>query len=320
MNKMIAHCAFVSQLEPKNFKDANNDSYWICAMQEELNQFKRNNVWELVPRPNNRVIIGTKWVFRNKLDENGIIVRNKARLVAQGYIQQAGIDFEETFAPVARLESIRMLLAYASHKCFTLYQMDFKSAFLNGFVDEEVYVHQPPGFINQTYLNHVYRLTKALYGLKQALRVWYGRLNSFLLSNDFVRGQNETTLFTNRKGNDLLLVQVYVDDIIFGSTNSVLTEEFSSLMGSEFEMSMMGELTFFLGLQIKQMKDDIFISQTKYDKELVKKFGLVDCKTSKTPMEIDVNLGVDDGGRSTDIHQYRAMIGSLLYLRLIDWI
>jgi Reverse transcriptase (RNA-dependent DNA polymerase) len=251
MNKMIAHCAFVSQLEPKNFKDANNDSYWICAMQEELNQFKRNNVWELVPRPNNRVIIGTKWVFRNKLDENGIIVRNKARLVAQGYIQQAGIDFEETFAPVARLESIRMLLTYASHKCFTLYQMDFKSAFLNGFVDEEVYVHQPPGFINQTYLNHVYRLTKALYGLKQALRVWYGRLNSFLLSNDFVRGQNETTLFTNRKGNDLLLVQVYVDDIIFGSTNSVLTEEFSSLMGSEFEMSMMGELTFFLGLQIK---------------------------------------------------------------------
>jgi Reverse transcriptase (RNA-dependent DNA polymerase) len=173
MNKMIAHCAFVSQLEPKIFKDVNNDSYWICAMQEELNQFKKNQVWELVPRPNNRVIIGTKWVFRNKLDENGIIVRNKARLIAQGYTQQAGIDFEETFAPVARLESIRMLLAYASHKGFTLYQMDVKSAFLNGFLDEEVYVQKPPGFINQTYPNHVYRLTKVLYGLKQAPRAWY---------------------------------------------------------------------------------------------------------------------------------------------------
>jgi Reverse transcriptase (RNA-dependent DNA polymerase) len=226
MNKMIVHCAFVSQLEPKNFKDANNDSYWICTMQEELNQFKRNQVWELVPRPNNRVIIGTKWVFRNKLDDNGIIVRNKVRLVAQGYTQQAGIDFEETFAPVARLESIRMLLTYASHKGFTLYQIDVKSAFLNGFLDEEVYVQQPPGIINQTYPNHVYRLTKALYGLKQAPRAWYGRLSSFLLSNDFVRGQNDTTLFIKKKGNDLLLVQVYVDDIIFVSTNLVLANEF----------------------------------------------------------------------------------------------
>jgi Reverse transcriptase (RNA-dependent DNA polymerase) len=227
MNKMIAHCAFVSQLEPKNFKDDNNDSYWICAIQEELNQFERNQVWELVPRPNNRVIISTKWVFRNKLDENEIIVRNKARFIAQGYTQQAGIDFEEIFAPVAHLESIRMLLAYASHKGFTLYQMDIKSAFLNGFLDEEVY------------------------GLKQAPRAWYGRLSSFLLSNDFIRGQNDTIIFTKKKCNDLLLVQIYVDDIIFASTNPVLAKEFSSLMDSEFDMSMMGELIFFLGLQIK---------------------------------------------------------------------
>jgi Reverse transcriptase (RNA-dependent DNA polymerase) len=314
MNKLITHCAFVSQLEPKNFKDINNDSYWICGMQEELNQFEKNQVWKLIPRPNNRVIIGTKWVFRNILDENEIIIKNKARLVAKGYTQQAGIDFEEIFAPVARLESIKMLLAYASHKGFILYQMDIKSAFLNGFLDEEVYVQQPPGFINQTYPNHVYRFTKALYGFKQAPKAWYGRLSYFLLSNGFVMGQNDTTLFTKKKGNNLLLVQVYVDDIILGSTNPIFVKEFSSLMGSEFEMSMMGELIFFLGLQIKQMKDDIFISQIKYAKELVKKFGLDDCKTSKTPMAIDANLGADEGERSTDIHQYRAMIGSLLYL------
>jgi Reverse transcriptase (RNA-dependent DNA polymerase) len=132
MNKMIAHCAFVYQLKPKIFKDVNNDSYWIYAMQEELNQFERNQVWELVSRTNNRAIICTKWVFRNKLDENVIIVSNKARLVAQCYTQQAGIDFKETFIPVARLESIRIFLTYASHKDFTLYQIDVKSVFLNG--------------------------------------------------------------------------------------------------------------------------------------------------------------------------------------------
>jgi Reverse transcriptase (RNA-dependent DNA polymerase) len=144
-----------------------------------------------------------------------------------------------------------MLLAYASHNDFTLYQMDVKNVFLNGLLDEEVYAQQPSGFINQTYLNHVYRLTKVLYGLKQAPRAWYIILSSFLLSNSFVRGQNDTTLFTKKKDNDLLLVQVYVDDIIFGSINPAFAKKFSSLMDSEFEMSMMGELIFFLGLQIK---------------------------------------------------------------------
>jgi Reverse transcriptase (RNA-dependent DNA polymerase) len=183
LNQMIGHCAFVSHIEPKNFKDANVDPNWICAMQDELAQFERNRVWELVPKPNDRMIIGTKWVFRNKKDEDGNVIRNKARLVAQGYKQQEGIDFEETFAPVARLESIRMLLAYASNKNFKLFQMDVKSAFLNGFIDEEVYVNQPQGFVDPTFPNHVYRLTKALYGLKQAPRAWYGRLSSFLIDN-----------------------------------------------------------------------------------------------------------------------------------------
>ena len=135
---LIAHCAFVSQIEPKNFKEANEEPSWISAMQEELLQFERNEVWQLVPRPHDRKIIGTKWVFRNKLDESGNVIRNKVRLVAQGYNQQEGIDFDETFVPVARLESIRMLLAYASNKGFILYQMDVKNAFLNGFLDEEV--------------------------------------------------------------------------------------------------------------------------------------------------------------------------------------
>ncbi|GJZ86998.1 retrovirus-related pol polyprotein from transposon TNT 1-94 [Tanacetum coccineum] len=159
---------FISTIEPKNVNEALGDESWIVAMQEELNQFIANDVWELVPQPKNMTIIGTKWVFRNKLDENGVVSRNKARLVAQGYNQQEGIDYDETYAPVARLESIRILLAYACILDFKLFQMDVKSAFLNGFINEEVYVAQPLGFIDFEKPDHVYKLKKALYGLKQA--------------------------------------------------------------------------------------------------------------------------------------------------------
>ena len=213
-------------------------------MQEELNQFKINDILELVPRPRDHHIIGTKWVFRNKLDENGMITRNKARLVAQGYNQEEGIDYEETYGPVARLEAIRLLLAYACAKDFKLYQMDVKSAFLNGVINEEVYVSQPPGFENNEYPDHVFKLKQALYGLKQGPWVWYERLSKFLLDHGYSRGQVDTTLFIKRKGKHILLVQIYVDDIIFGSTNLHLVEEFSKVMQGEFEMSLMGELNY----------------------------------------------------------------------------
>ena len=161
-------------------------------MQEELNQFERNEVWELVPRPNDQSVIGTKWVYRNKMDENDIIIRNKAILMAQGYNQKEGIDYEENFAHVARLEAIRMLLVFSCHKIFILYQMDVKSAFLNGFINEEVYVEQPPGFGSFHFPNHVFKLKKALYGLKQAPRAWYERLSKFLISSGFKMGKIDT--------------------------------------------------------------------------------------------------------------------------------
>jgi hypothetical protein len=166
------HYSFVSSIEPYRIEDALRDLDWVVAMQEELNNFTRNEVWHLVPRPNQNVV-GTKWVFHNKQDEHGVVTRNKARLVAKGYSQVEGLDFDETYAPVARLESIRILLAYATYHGFKLYQMDVKSAFLNGPIKEEVYVEQPPGFEDSEYPNHVYKLSKALYGLKQALRAWY---------------------------------------------------------------------------------------------------------------------------------------------------
>ncbi|GJS94093.1 retrovirus-related pol polyprotein from transposon TNT 1-94 [Tanacetum coccineum] len=201
-----------------------------------------------VPQPRNMKIIGTKWVFRNKLDENGIISQNKARLVAQGYNQQEGIDYDETYAPVARLESIRILLAYACALDFKLFQMDVKSAFLNGFINEEVYVAQPPGFIDFKKPDHVYKLKKALYGLKQAPKAWYDRLKAFLIKHEYKIGMVDNTLFTKKKSSNLIIIQIYVDDIIFGSTCQDMCDEFAKIMHDETEMSMMGELNFFLGL------------------------------------------------------------------------
>ncbi|GKB93969.1 retrovirus-related pol polyprotein from transposon TNT 1-94 [Tanacetum coccineum] len=243
-----------------------------------------------------------------------IVSRNKARLVAQGYNQQEGIDYDETYASVARLESIRILLAYACALDFELFQMDVKSAFLNSFINEEVYVTQPPGFIDFEKLDHVYKLNKALYGLKQAPKAWYDTLKAFLIKHEYKIGMVDNTLFTKKKNSNLIIIQIYVNGIIFGSTCQDTCDEFSKIMHDEFEMSMMGELNFFLGLQIKQMEDGIFFNQSKYIKEMLKKFGLEESKPMKTLMSSDTKLTKDEEYESVDSTKYRGMIGSLLYL------
>ncbi|GJY54017.1 retrovirus-related pol polyprotein from transposon TNT 1-94 [Tanacetum coccineum] len=192
--------------------------------------------------------------------------------------------------------------------------MDVKSAFLNGFINEEVYVAQPPGFIDFAKPNHVYRLKKALYGLKQAPKAWYDRLKAFLIKHDYTMGMVDNTLFTKKKDPNLIIVQIYVDDIIFGSTCQEMCDDFAKIMHDEFEMSMMGELNFFLGLQIKQLEDGIFFNQSKYIKEMLKKFGLEDSKPMKTPISTETKLTKDVEGESVDNTKYRGMIGSLLYL------
>ncbi|WVZ81110.1 LOW QUALITY PROTEIN: hypothetical protein U9M48_028526 [Paspalum notatum var. saurae] len=298
--------SFVSSIEPTTIDQALSDPDWVNAMHEELNNFTRNEVWTLEAKPKGARVIGTKWVFRNKQDDEGNIVRNKARLVAKGYSQVEGIDFGETFVPVARLEAIRFLLAYATHHGMKLYQMDVKSAFLNGYINELVYVEQPPGFEDPNNPNHVYRLSKAFYGLKQAPRAWYERLRDFLIEKGFKIGRVDTTLFTKKMDNDLFVCQVYVDDIIFGSTNEELCKE--------FEMLMIGELTFFLGFQIKQLKEGTFIYQEKYTRDLLKRFKMDNCKPIETPMATNAKLEADESGTKVDQTLYRSMIGSLLYL------
>ncbi|GJS49919.1 putative ribonuclease H-like domain-containing protein [Tanacetum coccineum] len=249
--------------EPKKVIHALKDPSWIEAMQEELLQFK------------------------NKKDERGIVIKNKARLVAQGYTQEEGIDYDEVFAPIARIEAIRLFLAYASFKDFVVYQMDVKSAFLYGKIEEEVYVCQPPGFEDPDFPNRVYKVEKALYGLHQAPRAWYETLSTYLLDNRFQRGTIDKTLFIRRDKGDILLVQVYVDDIIFGSTKKSLCTEFEKMMHK---------------------------NQDKYVTEILKKFGFTDVKTASTPMETQKPLLKDEDGEEVDVHLYRSMIGSLMYL------
>ncbi|GKE21874.1 retrovirus-related pol polyprotein from transposon TNT 1-94 [Tanacetum coccineum] len=229
-----------------------------------------------------------------KTDKFGGVLKNKARLVAQGFRQEEGIDFEESFASVARIEAIRIFIANVTHKNITIYQMEVKTAFLNGELKEEVYVSQPEGFVDQDNPSHVYKLKKALYDLKQAPHEHY------------VQDVND--------GNDLLLVQIYVDDIIFASTNTTMCNEFANQMTTKFKMSMMGQMSFFLGLQISQSPRGIFINQSKYASEIVKKYGLLTTDSVDTPLVEKSKLDEDLQGKQVDATLYRGMIGSLMYL------
>ncbi|GKA14755.1 retrovirus-related pol polyprotein from transposon TNT 1-94 [Tanacetum coccineum] len=253
----------VSIMEPKNVKEAMTDPSWIESMQEELIQFKRLDVWVLVPPPDHIKPLTLKWLFKNKHDEENTVIRNKTRLVMRGYRQEEGIDFEESFAPVARMEAIRIFLAYAAHKSFIVFQMDMKTTFLHGTLKEDLYVCQPEGFIDANHPSHVYKLKKALYGLKQAPRVYS---TVFLPHEKPLRN---------------------VDD---------------------------GEMTFFFGLQVNQSPYGIFINQSNYVLEILKKYEMEACDPIYTPMEIKDKLDLDQNGSPVDATKYCSMIGALMYL------
>ncbi|GKA99043.1 retrovirus-related pol polyprotein from transposon TNT 1-94 [Tanacetum coccineum] len=282
------YALIMSTTEPKNIKEAMLDVSWIESMQDELNQFKCLDI------------------IRN-------LSNNKSCLLANGYGQEEGIDFEESFAPVARLEAVKNFVAYAAHKNFPIYQMDVKTVFLNDPLKEEVFVRHPDGFVDPDFPNHVYRLKKALYGLKQAPRAWYDKIPSFLIEHHFTKGIVDLTLFTRRHGDDILLVQIYVDDIIFGLTKPVFSKRFAKLMKDNFEMSMISEMKFFLGLQVHQSPRGIFICQSEYTIDLLKKHGMEKCNTISTPIDT-TKLDADLQGTQVDQTKYHSMIGGLMYL------
>ncbi|GKB18186.1 retrovirus-related pol polyprotein from transposon TNT 1-94 [Tanacetum coccineum] len=298
---------FLSHEEPKTISQALRDESWVAAMQEELLQFKLQQVWILVDLPFGKKAIGTKWVFRNKRDKRSIVMKNKARLVAQGHRQKEGIDYDEAFTPVARIEEIRLFLAFASYKGFLVYQMDVKSAFLYGTIEEEVYVHQPLGFVDPAHPNKVYKVVKALYGLHQAPRAWYETLSSFLLENGFRRGTIDKTLFIKKNKSDIMLVQVYVNDIIFGSTKKSMCTKCE---------------------EVKQQPDGIFISQDKYVADILKKFDFCSIKTATTPIDSNKPLVKDEDGVEVSNSDYagasldrKSTTGGCQFLgrRLISW-
>nr|GEV29916.1 ribonuclease H-like domain-containing protein [Tanacetum cinerariifolium] len=263
---------FLSTIEPNKIIEALAEEGWLIAMQKELNQFKRNKVWTLVPRPYDKSVIKTKWIWKNKMDHMGIVSKNKARLVAQGFNQQEEIDYDETFTPVARLEAIRIFLAYAVYMGFRVYKMDVKNTFLNRNIVVEVYVGQPPRFERSEYPDYVFKLDKAPYSLKQAPKA------------------------------------------CFGSTSDKISKQFAKLMTKKYEISMMEELTYFLGFQVKQDSKEILIYQEKYVKDLLKKYDLADCASVKRLMLPPNNMGPDESGVSVNETLFIGMIGSLMYL------
>nr|GEV62455.1 retrovirus-related Pol polyprotein from transposon TNT 1-94 [Tanacetum cinerariifolium] len=261
--------------------NALTQSCWIEAMQEKLNEFERLGVWELVPRPDKVMVITLKWIYKVKLDELGCILKNKARLVARGYRQEERIDFEESFASVVRLEAIKKFLVFAAHMNMVVYQMDVKTAFLNGNLREEVYVSQPDGFVDL---------------------------------DNLITCLVDPTLFIRREGKELLLVQIYVDDIIFVASTPELCDLFAKTMCSKFKMSMMGKISFFLGLQISQSPRGIFINQSKYALESLQKYDFDSCDPVDTPMVEKSKMDEDKERKAVDPSHYRSMIGTLLYL------
>nr|GEY53727.1 hypothetical protein [Tanacetum cinerariifolium] len=307
----------------QNVKEVMTDPVWIKSTQEELLQFKRLVVWVLVPAPDYISPLTLKWLFKNKHDEEQTVIQNKSRLVVRGYRQEEGIDFEESFALVARMEAIRIFLAYAAHKSFYVFQMDLKTAFLHGSLKEDVYVCQPKGFIDADHPSHVYKLKKALYGLKQAPRAWYDELSTFLLKNHFFKGTIDPTLFIRHLNNDIIVVQVYVDDIMFGSTHPRPDIVHATYLCARYQAKPTEK-------PLKEVKRifrylrgtvntglcprGIFINQSKFALEILKRFRLDSCDPVDTPMVDRLKLDEDPLGIPVDQTRFRSMVGSLMYL------
>ena len=301
--------------DPMSFEEAAKSSKWREAMELEIKAIEKNETWELTTLPAGAKRIGVKWIFKTKLNENGEVSKHKARLVAKGYSQQYGIDYTEVFAPVARWDTIRMFLALAACKGWEVYQLDVKSAFLHGELQEAVFIEQPQGYEVKGEEDKVYKLKKAIYGLKQAPRAWYNKIESYFEKEGFNRCPHEHTLFTKREeGGKMLLVSIYVDDLIFTGNDETMFEIFKKSMKQEFDMSDLGKMKYFLGVEVLQNSKGIFINQKKYANEVLERFGMEHCNPVKNPVVPGCKLVKDEGGVVVDTTTYKQMVGSLMYM------
>lgn len=313
LNEIYERCN-VAVLEPASFEDAKEDRKWLVAMQEELAMIEKNETWELVDRPHDRKVIGVKWVYRTKLNSDGSVNKHKARLVVKGYAQVWGVDYSETFAPVARLDTIRLILAIAAEKEWKVFQLDVKSAFLNGILQEEIYVEQPEGFCVAEPEHKVYKLKKALYGLKQAPRAWYSKIDAYLTDLGFERSRSEHTLYVRKVDLSVIIISLYVDDLMVTGNDQRLIQKLKQNLMQMFEMTDLGEMAFFLGMEVNQIPGEIFICQKKYVREILKRFRMEECKSIATPMNQKEKLSRSDGSALADNAFYRSLVGCLMYL------
>ncbi|KAJ9538525.1 hypothetical protein OSB04_031258 [Centaurea solstitialis] len=308
------HCyaTLLSHHEPTSYKEASSSSHWQAAMQEELRALAKAQTWDSVLLPPGKRPIGSKWVFKIKTKSDGSIDRYKARLVAKGFNQEYGIDYEETFAPVARVTSVRSLLAIAATKNWPLFQMDVKNAFLNGDLSEEVYMTPPPGVSLPS--GHVCRLRKALYGLKQAPRAWFEKFSNTVLSLGFSASNYDSGLFTRTTAAGSILLLLYVDDMIITGSDSTGIASLKQSLSSAFEMKDLGKLHYFLGLEVLSDVSGTYLCQAKYISDLLSKAGLSDTKVASTPLEYNLHLTPSAGTPLQDPTRYRQLVGSLVYL------
>lgn len=278
---------------------------WIDACKEEIFSIEKNNTWELVFLPSGVKPIGLKWIFKIKRNADGSISKFKARLVAKGYVQRHGIDYDEVFAQVARIETIRLIIALAASHAWEVHHLDVKTAFLHGELKEDVYVCQPEGFIVKGQEDKVYKLNKALYGLRQAPRAWNVKLNKILRSLNFQRCSKEPSLYRREENEKLLVVVVYVDDLLVTGTSVEIILEFKREMESKFEMSDLGKLTYYLGIEVRQEEDGIVLVQDRYAMKILEQTGMDSCNPTHVPMEMNAKFSQTPDEKRIEETEYR---------------
>ena len=276
--------------EPWDFKEAKDVKVWVDACKDEIFSIEKNDTWDLVELPVGVKPIGLKWVFKIKRNADGSISKYKARLVAKGYVQKHGIDFDEVFAPVARVETIRLIIALAASNGWEVHHLDVKTAFLHGELKEDVFVVQPEGFIIEGQEHKVYKLKKALYGLRQAPRTWNIKLNQILRRLKFVRCSKEPSLYRREENGELLVVVVYVDDLLVTGSSLELILNFKRGMANQFEMSDLGLLTYYLGIEVHQRSDGITLVQDRYARKILEDTGMNTCNLTHIPLEINAKM------------------------------
>ncbi|WJZ95359.1 hypothetical protein VitviT2T_014135 [Vitis vinifera] len=324
------HCytALATLHEPQTYREASTDPLWQIAMKEKLDALTKNHTWDLVTLPPGQSVVGCKWIYKIKTRSDGSVERYKARLVAKGFTQEYGIDYEETFAPIARISSVRALLAVAAARKWDLFQMDVKYAFFNGDLSEEVYMQPPPGLSIES--NKVCHLRRALYGLKQAPRAWFAKFSSTIFRLGYTASPYDSALFLRRTDKGTILLLLYVDDMIITGDDLSGIQELKDFLSQQFEMKDLGHLSYFLGLEITHSTDGLYITQAKYASDLLSQAGLTDSKTVDTPVELNAHLTPLGGGNhyiSYVVHQvsqylsaprsthYAAVLRILRYLK-----